>query len=146
MYADKKYPVNKNRIFFFVLFQPAEILQTGIHIFFKGTKINSMCFQLLSIQTIIPEAICIPLMIRKDAGIDLFLCDSKTQLLFALRQGNPQPSPCTEFLVIGENALHLFTGIALSQRAYVSVVHLKTSFLCIRLLFNYLIPSLLYTS
>ena len=55
--------------------------------------------------------------------IDLLLRDRKAKLLLRLCQRNPESSPGAEFLVRGENILHLLTCIALGKRAYISVVH-----------------------
>ncbi len=44
--------------------------------------------------------------------IHLCLRDAQSELHFRLRQRNPQPAPCPEFLVGRKEILHLLTGIS----------------------------------
>ena len=44
--------------------------------------------------------------------INLFLRDVQSQFLLGLCQSNPQFMPCGEFLLLGENVLHLLAGIS----------------------------------
>lgn len=47
--------------------------------------------------------------------LDLFVTDVQTQFLFGLGQGNPEPSPGSELLVIAKELLHLPGCIAGGQ-------------------------------
>ena len=56
---------------------------------------------------------------------DLIFRDVQPQFLFRFRQGDPQFSPGAELLLLGKNVLHLFTCVALRQRAGVACVILR---------------------
>ena len=41
---------------------------------------------------------------------DLFIADVKAKFLLALRQRDPQPSPCAELFIVAEKRLHLLAA------------------------------------
>ncbi len=65
--------------------------------------------------------------------INLFLCNIEAQLLLGFRKSDPKLSPCPEFLVRGENILHLLAGIPCREGTFILVVchiwNLLSSFL-----------------
>ena len=74
----------------------------------RGTLHHDEPYFLAVFCHIIIDVLCMGLQL-----IDLLLGDGQSQLFLSLCQCNPQFSPGLEFHILGENVLHLLTGITL---------------------------------
>ena len=55
--------------------------------------------------------------------VKLRVCDGQAKGLLTLCQSEPELSPCGKLLLIGEDPLHVFPGIAGTKRVLITVVH-----------------------
>ena len=89
-----------------------------------GGKGVHMCHHVMAQLLFLPGREVIVNVVQMKAHLfKLRVCDGQTKGLLTLRQSEPEPSPCGKLLLIREDPLHLFPGIAGTKRVLITVVH-----------------------
>ena len=56
--------------------------------------------------------------------VQLLLCDGDSQLRLTFRQSQPEPTPGTEFFIVGKQFPHLRPGVPDAKRAFVNIMNI----------------------